>query len=164
MCAGVCSMPETVVSNSGPLIHLSEVQQLQLFQLFKQVLIPQRVLEEAGKISTHLKNVTVIALDEKEIKVTAEKLKEFKVHAGELQALHLAYKTKALFLTDDLEAREAATSLSLEVHGTLGIVALAYHQKMIDKEEAIRIMHQLYTNSSLYLTRFIMEEALRLLQ
>jgi len=137
---------------------------LRLLNVLEEIFIPQKVIEEAGCIILPLKNIKIIFINETEIKETKEILKEFILHPGELHALHLARKLNVLFLTDDLEARDAAISQNIEVHGTLGVVILAYKRGLIDKEEAKKSIQQLYWNSSLFLTPFIVEEALRLLE
>jgi len=41
-----------------------------------------------------------------------------------------------LFLTDDLDAREMGKKFGLEVHGSVGIIARAYRECLIDLKEA----------------------------
>ncbi len=164
MSVGVSTMPETAVSNTGPIIHLLEINQIQLLNSFEQVFIPKKVLDEAGNIHLPIKNIKVIIPNENEVYETKKELSNFKLHEGELHSLYFACKLKHLFLTDDLEAREAATFLNVKVHGTLGVIVLAYKKQLIDKEQAKKAIQQLYWHSSLFLTPFIVKEALRLLE
>ena len=52
-----------------------------------------------------------------------------------------------MFLTDDLEARDAANHLRIEVHGSLGIIAMAYKKRMIGLAEAKQLIFDLYLAS-----------------
>ncbi len=157
-------MPEKAVTNAGPIIHLFEISQLGLLHVFEQVFVPQKIVEETSNIVLPVKNYKVVTLHEEDIAETRELLKEFKLHPGEMHSLHLAKRLNVLFLTDDLEARNASIFLNIEVHGTAGIIVLGYQRGLLSKEQAKEAIQQLYFNSSLFLTHFIVEEALQLLK
>ena len=67
---------------------------------------------------------------------------------------------KNLFLTDDLDAREAGLALGLEVHGSVGIIARAYRYGLIDLGEAKSTLEDLYTVSDLFVARAIIESVI----
>ena len=156
------------VSNSGPLIHLSQVGKFELLYMFSKIYIPKIVYKEVnikGKPGeTELKsakNTQICEVFSEDIKNIKEKVKDFKLHKGELQALSLCNKLKKeIFLTDDLDAREAGKSLGLRVHGSVGIIVRAYREKLVDLRETEEILNALYEVSKLFITKAIIEEAI----
>jgi len=156
------------VSNSGPLIHLSQIGKFELLYIFSKIYIPKMVYKEVnieGKPgATELKNAKNIQICEvfsEDIKNIENKAKGFKLDKGELQALSLCNKLKKeLFLTDDLDAREAGKSLGFQVHGSVGIIVRAYRKKLIDLKEAEEILNALYEVSKLFIAKAIIEEAI----
>jgi predicted nucleic acid-binding protein len=82
---------------------------------------------------------------------------------GEMEAIVLARSLTAdWLLTDDAAARVVATLLSLEVHGSLGVVLWAAAQRHIDRKEAGTILERL-AKSSLWVSRAVVAEARRAL-
>lgn len=69
-----------------------------------------------------------------------------------------------LFHTDDLDAREAGKQLGFEVHGSVGIITRAYREGIIDLEMAKKALEDLYSISKLFVTRGIIEEAIKELE
>jgi len=150
------------VSNSGPLIHLNEIDYLELFNLFKKIIIADKVFDEVGKdILNKLDNKEVVNIDSNKLKSLLPLIKYFKLQDAEIRCLYLARKQEALFLTDDLEARGAAKKLNINVHGTIGIVILAYKKDILTKNESKNIIWSLYNDSSLFLTEFLVNLALK---
>ena len=81
-------------------------------------------------------------------------INKFSLDLGEAQAIALALQEKAdYFLTDDLDARTVAGVHSIEAHGTVGIILMAFREKIIDRETAIKKSRQLYSSSSLFITK-----------
>ncbi len=149
------------VSNSGPLIHLNEINQIRLFNLFDTVSIPISVLEEVGELA--LKNIKIVKVSEKDLKFI-NSIKRFKLQEAEIDALYLAKSTNSIFLTDDLEARDAANYLGIEVHGSLGIISMAYRKKVIILTEARQFILDLYNDSTLFLTKYLVDLTIRELE
>jgi len=156
------------VSNSGPLIHLSQIGKFELLYIFSKIYIPEIVYKEVnikgkpGAIELKsAKNIQVYEVSGDDIKNIKERVKDFKLDKGELQALSLCNKLKKeIFLTDDLDAREAGKSLGLQVHGSVGVIVRAYREKLVDLKEAEEILNALYEVSKLFITKAIIEEAI----
>lgn len=147
------------VSNSGPLIHLNEIGQIRLLNLFSSLIVPHSVIEETGRIN--LKKISIMEVSSKETADFIKTIRKFKLQKAETDALYLANKFSFIFLTDDLEARNAANKLNIEVHGSLGIIALAYKKGLINLEIAKQLVIELYNNSTLFLTKAIVELAIK---
>jgi len=157
------------VIDSGPIIHLTEIGCLSLLRIFSALHIPDavwhetveqgRVLQEdllrVNRINRHALSPTAIN------QFTTEKgLK--KLDAGERECLYLCRQISVpLILTDDLAVRDAANLLNIIPVGSLGIVVKAYKSEQISLSEAERIINALYDISSLFVTRAIVEIAIK---
>lgn len=115
-------MPE-VVSNTGPLIALAQVRQIELLRhLFGMVVLPPAVRVEAQD------ELTASALTGADWLVSrapqdafAVRLLQETLGAGESEAIVLAQEVSAdWLLLDDLAARRKAEAVGLRVVGTLG--------------------------------------------
>ncbi len=129
----------TVVSNSGPIIHLSMGGQIELLpQLFGEILVPRMVYEEVvidGRGlpgSEELRRATWVRIvDEVDASEIARFLAE-QLDPGEAHALALSVQTKAeRLLLDDREARHIANNRNIPIIGTMGILLKALRQGAI---------------------------------
>ena len=153
-------MANKIVSNTGPIIHLNEINFLEVLDIFSSVFIPEEVANELKK------NNVLILRKIKIIKLTSEskdKVKiitnEYNLDLGEAEAITLALQEKIdYFITDDLEARKIAKKYFIEVHGTIGVVLRALKEKLIDKKTAIEKVNELKTKSSLFITQDLINE------
>lgn len=162
-------MIQKVASNSGPLIHLAQINKLHVLDLFGEIVISNEVLEEVikeGRIGSdsikEIKNLKIIRLSD-EAKDFSQKIRlKYEIDLGEATALALAIQEKiAVFITDDLDARETGKFFGLEVHGTIGIILRAFREKIISKEEAIDCIKELKAKSTIYLTDRLIEHVLK---
>ncbi len=148
-------MAGRAVSNTGPILHLFEIGILKAFDIFLSVEIPREVEEELKKYAVRIpKRVKIVSL----INEAKDRVKmftnQYNLDLGEASAISLALQQKAdYFLTDDLEAREAAKKYSLEVHGTVGLLLRAFREKMLTKQEALVKVQELKSKSSLFITQ-----------
>ncbi len=152
------------VSNSGPLIHLIQIGKFDLFNVFSNVFIPEKVYEEVSIIPEHKRkikqagNIGVITVYPVETERVKDKIKNFKIDEGELNALTLCKKMCiGVFLTDDLDARGAGDFMGLDVHGSVGIITLNYKKGLITLKDAEKSLNDLYDISNLFVTRSIIE-------
>jgi predicted nucleic acid-binding protein len=78
---------------------------------------------------------------------------------GEAEAVVLARSARAdWLLTDDAGARIVATTLGLEVHGSLGVVLWAAAGKQIERLEALAVLDGL-AKSSLWISSDVLRDA-----
>jgi len=127
------------VSDAGPLIHLAEVDSIGLLSAFDTLPIPGTVYEEIerGGVPDGLSDLSYELVGANESRIGAEKL-----DAGERAAIAVAEERGVVLLTDDLAAREAASNADVEVHGSIGVIALGYGRGLIDRDGAeARIEH-----------------------
>lgn len=62
-----------------------------------------------------------------------------------------------------MAAREVAKEIGVKVHGSLGIIALAYSRDRIDRSEAADQMHALQRETSLFVTDAVVERGIDML-
>ena len=157
------------VSDAGPLIHLTEIDCLSLLSMFGQLYVPNAVWHETVEQSRvsqtaflALGNVQKYTPTESAVLHFAEQSGLGELHAGERECLYLCSELKvSTVLTDDLAVREAAHNQGVTPVGSLGIVVRAYHAGHILLSEAKEYIVGLYDVSSLYVTRAIVEIAVK---
>ena len=169
MLSGDCM--DKAVSNTGPLIHLAEIEGFELLRVFTKIYIPGKVCKEVciegmpGEREVRsAENIEVLSVSKEEIKKVSNKI-DLKLDEGKLEALTLCNKLKIeLFLTDDLDARDVGRRLGFEVHGSVGVIARAYREGLIDLERAKAGLEDLYSISKLFVTKAIIEGAIKELE
>jgi predicted nucleic acid-binding protein len=146
------------VSDTGPLIHLAEIDSLELLSAFETLLIPETVYEEveAGGVPDGISNISYEL-----VSAAGERVGPAKLDAGERAALAVATERDAILLTDDLAAREAASELGVPVHGLVGIIALGYDRGVVNRDQAVSLMRALQRETSLFVTEAVVERGIR---
>jgi len=136
-----------VVSDSGPLIALERIQQLQLLhELFTRILIPPAVEKEVASLRKPPDWVLVQPLRH------PPRLGRLglSLGAGEREAIGLSLETGAArLLVDDKAARRLARSLHLPIIGTLGLLLAAKRRGLLS---TVRPYLDALQNASFYLT------------
>lgn len=156
-----------VVCDAGPLIHLDQLDCLDLLADFSRIVVPDVVWRE-------VEHHRPTALDEETIHLERLKPREessaelislhrlLALHAGEVQALQLAQELNAdLLLTDDTAARLAAKSLHLSAHGTLGVLLRAIRRRQRTPEEVLNVLNALPVRSTLHVKRELLDEIIK---
>lgn len=159
---------EKFIIDAGPFIHLSQIGEITLLEKFPSLYTPDSVISEINlgeevpiqKIH-RWKNLKILRVREKTIPEIDVAIKDFGLHAAEREAIYLAHQLKpCIVLTDDLNARRACENLLIEVHGTVGIIAYAFHNKWLSFKRARQSLLFLYRKSSLFVTSAIIERAI----
>lgn len=154
-------MTVVAVADAGPVIHLAEIDSLDLLETIDSLLVPRTVIAEleAGGMPAGLSRIQYNVVEVDEQQDVDEGL-----DAGERASLALAEHRDAVLLTDDLAAREAAIETGIDVHGSVGIIALGYARDVIDQETAISLMRSLQAETSLFVTDAVIEHGVDLLE
>lgn len=155
-------MENRAVSDTGPILHLNEINLIKTFDIFSEVVIPEEVEREL-KISKIpiFRKIKILKLspdfkDKVKILTNQENL-----DLGEAFAIVLAMQERIdLFLTDDLDARIIAVKYNIQVHGTIGIILRAFREKIIDKKTAIEKVNELHAKSSLFITKDLINKVI----
>lgn len=156
-------MVNKAVSNTGPILHLTEINFIKAFDIFSIILIPQAVASELRKRKAAVPSKVKIYEVKGEWKDMVKILtNQNDLDLGESFAIALSLQEKAnYFLTDDLDARSVAREYNLEVHGTVGIILRAFRNGIIDKKNAIEMINRLHSISSLFITRDLTESIIK---
>lgn len=144
---------ERVVCDAGPIIHLDELDALDLLADFA-IHTPETVwLEVTRHRPRALKHAALASSqcyapqDER----VADLASVFGLAAGECEALALAHRGGDMLLTDDAAARLAAEGLGLRVHGTLGVIVRSARVGRRSPQEVIELLSSVPRQSSLHL-------------
>lgn len=129
-----------VVTDAGPLIHLSLIGRIDLLSsLYGRVVVPELVYREVvdhGEElpgSTELRGADWIELAPHDPDHHLFRLLQAQLDPGEAAAICLAQQSRAdLILSDDRQARLAAERLGIRVKGTLGVLVEAKQRGAID--------------------------------
>lgn len=156
---------EQAVADAGPLIHLHEVGQIDLLNLFKVLYIPGAVwAESANRINSpplNLNNIRYHTLAASDVDHFIQTHSLSNLHVGERESLCLCNQLDIpILLTDDLAVREAARRLCVRPVGSLGIVVRAHKEGVLTYSEAEKSLIALYEESSLFVTQTIVEIAI----
>jgi len=128
----------TVVCDTGPLIALAKVDQLQLLeQLFGDVEIPQAVhrelLAKSGPESARLDRALASFVQVKTLPdfAVAVKSATLRLAPGEQQAVALAHELRTLLVMDERLGRAAGRRLGLSVTGSVGVLIRAKERGLV---------------------------------
>ena len=156
------------VVDAGPIIHLNEIGILHYLEMFSLLHIPKAVLSETVG-QGHLSIVDLNKLDNlSKHEVDSINMGNFitengldRLDFGEKECLYLCSNIKVpIILTDDLAVRSAAWQLNILPVGSLGIVVKAFHLGLIRFKEAEDKLYELYKESSLFVTKTIIDIAI----
>ncbi|MFT4889846.1 MAG: putative nucleic acid-binding protein [Halobacteriales archaeon] len=152
-------MTLAAVSDAGPLIHLAEIDSLELLSVFDSLVIPETVYEEIerGNAPDWISDLSYELVEAEEWTESED------LDAGERAALAVARDRELVLLTDDLAARQAASDAGVEVHGCIGVIALGYTREFLERHEAASLMRTLQRETSLFVTEAVVERGIRML-
>ncbi len=152
------------VLDAGPLIHLDELERLDLLFRMGSLFIPESVAYEAEK---HRSGITP-KIQEYIVEEAAtlsrnlsELIRESGLGTGESAALAWVEKLGAdLFISDDKAARDAADDLGYESTGTLGVITDGAEAGAVTREEAIALVKSIPFRSTLFTTPTLLNTVL----
>ncbi|NUM52696.1 MAG: DNA-binding protein [Candidatus Hydrogenedentes bacterium] len=162
--------PVVVICDAGPLIHLDELNALDLLADFDRILAPNSFCSEVRRHRPTVftqKSVSIrcVAPPESAASAAVRLGRLLSLHQGEIDALALAKSTEnSLLLTDDNAARLAATNLSIRVHGTLGVLLRAVRRGQRSRSAAVELLHDIPFRTTLHIKRDLLLDAIKALE
>jgi predicted nucleic acid-binding protein len=144
-----------VVCDAGPIIHLDELNCLDLLTDFA-VLVPAGVWQEIALYRPSALDHSIIQLTPVEISLPEDiefvtLIRTFALDAGEQEALALMHqRPDAILLTDDAAARLVAEQMGMSVHGTIGILLRAIRTELRTPQQILSLLRVLPQQSTLY--------------
>ena len=153
-----------IVCDAGPIIHLDELNCLDLLNDFQEIILPSIVCEEITRYRS-----SVLKRHELQFTTLAERVfpdepllticRIFSLDAGETEALAFMKKNpNAMFLTDDASARLVAQQMGFRAHGTIGILIRSTRRGQREPEELVRILGEIPLKSTLFIKHSLLEE------
>lgn len=153
-----------VVCDAGPIIHLDELNCLDLLADFQEIVLPDTVRKEVIKYRPLALKRSGLSFTRSHRKSPVDErlltiCQNFSLNAGEIEALELMEKnTQTVFLTDDASARLVAEQIGFRVHGTIGILIRSFRREQRKPEEVVRILTDIPLKSTLYIKPSLLEE------
>jgi predicted nucleic acid-binding protein len=154
-----------IVCDAGPLIHLHELNCLDLLTDFQTVLVPEQVWLEvyrhrpAALTSLSILQQTPVEISE-EPRLQAL-VRTLSLDLGEQAALSLmTSQPAAVLLTDDGAARLAAKALGYRSHGSIGVLLRSIRRGLRLRTEVRAILRSLPFRSTLHIRRSLLQEIL----
>ncbi|MFO7793894.1 MAG: hypothetical protein R6V35_02855 [Candidatus Nanohaloarchaea archaeon] len=142
------------VLDAGPIIHLEQINKLEILEVIDERHITEEVENEVGEAIINKTRLDVETLNASGKDRAKHISSRYGIDLGESTVIALSSQINSeLIFTDDLDARKTAKSLDLEPHGTLALVTKAYSENVIDKNEANQVVDSLYRDSSLFITK-----------
>jgi predicted nucleic acid-binding protein len=160
----------TVICDAGPLIHLGELNAVDLLSGFQSLLVPEQVWSEVDShfpaaLSIHDIKLTRVSIPLANDVFFHTLVRAFVLDIGEQAALSLMQQhPDAILLTDDMAARLAAKSMGYRVHGTLGVIVRAVRQGTRTLDEVITLLQAIPTQSTLYVRPQLLHQTIELVQ
>ena len=153
-----------VVTDSGPIIHLSQIDADFAWNIFPKVYVPDIVKKEVTKfalpgLNTFTDKRFNINISNKNILEKAKKLHK-KYNMGKNDSIILAHakSLKAdLLLTDDLELRELASTEKIKPVGSVGILYRSFTKGQCNIKQLFKYLDSLFSKSSLYITKDLIQ-------
>ena len=148
-----------VACEAGPLIHLDELEALDLLGDFARVYVPEAVWAELAQRrpqALQRKGVRLqrVTLDEAPDHALLVLVQALSLEGGVPQAVQLARQhAPAFLLVDDCAARLAAEAFSLPAHGTLGLLIRAARSGQRTPQAVLSLLEALPRLCSLRLRR-----------
>lgn len=149
---------EKAAIDTGPIIHLNQIDSLQLIEIFEELLVTKTVLDELAEYEIPS------SLEEINYQKTKADKNKHSLDPGKSTALETAEKKEAVLLTDDLEARQKAKDIGIETHGSIGVIAIKQQKGKITMKQAASKIRQLQKESALFTTDHIVEQAIQKLE
>ncbi len=141
-----------VVSDTTPIISLMKAGQMELLhKLFHVVYIPEAVYQELVRNETFPEEVRTVQgcdflyVEEVDNEKSVSILQNFSgLDAGESEAIILAEEKHAdVLLMDEHRGRQVAKKMGLAITGTVGILAQAFDEGMLAREDVEECMERL---------------------
>ncbi|MHB9126573.1 MAG: hypothetical protein ACYC4F_11600 [Armatimonadota bacterium] len=154
-------MPETAVSDTGPILHLGEIDRLDELKQFDKVAVSDVVRAELRRHGMFAAAETALSdiLEVHRVRlreITAQRgaLSGFMLHRADLSVAALASRLASdVVLTDDLELRKALESHGALVVGSIGVLFRSFRNGHLSKDELRAVLESLFDDSTLYLSK-----------
>lgn len=153
-----------IVCDAGPLIHLDELDCLELLSDFKTLWVPAQVWDEAVHHRPTLSGASNPVFQRLSIEISIDAdfqamARAFALDHGEQAALSLMrLRSEAIFLTDDAAARLAARALGYRTHGSIGILLRSIRRGQRTSGQVLHLLRSLPFISTLHIRPGLLQQ------
>jgi predicted nucleic acid-binding protein len=148
------------ISDTGPILHLFEIDTLYCLRIFERVYIPSLVASELEDFGVEIDNlsiptkIVIVPVDQRRREQILQSLPRPPIHPADAEVLVLGQDRvfPRLVLTDDMALRRHLEHHGLLVVGSVGILVRAYHQGMLSHTTLSEAINALLTQSTLHLS------------
>lgn len=145
-----------VVADAGPIIHLDELDALDVLSDYAAVQVPEAVWQEVEHHRPTALNHPAVRWVRVHAIMPSPRVAAlgtlYTLHRGEQAALNLCLQTHInTLLTDDTAARMAAQNLHLVTHGTLGLLLRSIRMRTRTSAEVLELLQAIPQRSTLHI-------------
>ncbi len=149
------------ITDTGPMLHLHEIDHLETLGIFNHLTIPDLVAKELrtfGLDPSHLGvtglNTTILTVEKKQWSPVISEASRPTIHPADAQVFILAQSNQfqKSVLTDDLALRRRLESKGATVVGSVGVLVRAYTTDLLKRDELENTVEALFTTSTLHMS------------
>lgn len=150
------------IADTGPILHLSEIDRLDALNVFTRIAMPRLVLQELekrnitrGSYDNQLFELVIIDVPEAKWLPLTQMLGQPIIHSADAQVFVVAQESdfRTPVLTDDLALRRRLGNVNATSVGTIGVLIRAYKQSLFNRQELDSSIDALFTQSTLHASR-----------
>ncbi len=152
----------SAISDTGPILHLSEIGRLNCLGVFDEMFVPDLVISECEALGVMVADsslfplaVSFRAIPESEWRPFAGTSRTGYLHPADAEVFALARQMefRLITLTDDLVLRRRIEAEGGTVAGTVGILVRALQAGLLGRAELSLAIDSLFTTSTLHMSR-----------
>ena len=157
------------VLDAGPLIHLAELESLDILSDFQILYVADTVWQEAEQHRPQIFSHHNLCLERISVPTPSPELhalaQGLALDQGEIESLGLMEQyPHAFFLTDDAAARLAAEQRGYRVHGTIGLLIRSVRRNQKPADEILELLRALPQRSTLFIRPNLLESIIKQLE
>ena len=162
--------PTKVICDAGPIIHLYELNCLDLLADYEEIVLPlvveKEILEHRpSALQNQNLNINRFAKRADIGKEFLTLCQNFSLDAGEIEALAIMERNpQHIFLTDDAAARLVAEQMKFKVHGTIGVLIRSIRRRLRKPEEIFYILAEIPQKSTLHIKPSLLNEIIQMVK
>ena len=146
-------MKDFIVSDTGPLISLEKLAGGYDFigRLYEKLIVPEEVIQEVShryeSPFAYIEHFEIgDLLDIRSISTSELLPQEFRLHQGEIAAIHLAISLKLPLLIEETVGRKIASKLGIPISGIGGQIVKSHREGLLGEVEAIEMLREMLEN------------------
>jgi predicted nucleic acid-binding protein len=148
------------ISDTGPILHLFEIDKLFCLHIFEQLYIPPLVASELEYFGLHPNNlnidtkISIPSVDQQYRENVLQTLTHPPIHPADAEVFIFGQDRgfPDLVLTDDMALRRYLEQHDLVVVGSVGLLVRSYHQGLISHTMLNNAIDDLFYKSTLHLS------------